>query len=173
MAAISLSRRVSTSSKTLYIRRASFGISPSASAAQMPSVSGRQREVRASTRRNSSGVEIGKSGLQITTGRCGMGVTGVSRSPRPSASIVPPATQYGTSEPTSAPSSSSCAQVKPAPVSRLSARSTAAASDEPPPSPAHTGMRLCSRICTPQVSPARSRNTCAARTATLSAPQGR
>ena len=118
MAAISPSRRVSTSSKTLYIRRASFGMSLSASAAQMPSVSGRQREVRASTRRNSSGVEIGKSGLQITTGRRGMGVTGVSRSPRPSASIVPPATQYGTSEPTSAPSSSSCAREKPEPVER-------------------------------------------------------
>ena len=102
-----------------------------------------------------------------------MGVTGVSRSPRPSASIVPPATQYGTSEPTCAPISSSSARVKPAPVSRSSARSTAAASDEPPPSPAHTGMRLCSRMCTPQVSPARERNTCAARTATLSAPQGR
>ena len=99
--------------------------------------------------------------------------TGYACDDLPRASIVPPATQYGTSEPTSAPSSSSCAREKPAPVSRLSARSTAAASDEPPPSPAHTGMRLCSRMCTPQSRPARSRNTCAARTATLSAPQGR
>ena len=46
-----------------------------------------------SIRRNRSGVEIGKSGLQMTTQVSGMGVRAVSASPLPFASMVPPAMQ--------------------------------------------------------------------------------
>jgi hypothetical protein len=47
--------------------------------------------------------------------------------------------------------------------------STAAASLEPPPNPARTGMRLVSAMATPNFLPVASSTSCAARTARLSA----
>ena len=93
MALMSLARRSSTSSKTLYSRWPSARLSSAAMALAMPTVSGRQREVRLSMRPKSSGVEMGKFGLQITTSVSVSWARGVRISPRPSASIVPPAMQ--------------------------------------------------------------------------------
>ena len=135
-------RRSSASSNTLYIRRATPATSPARSAATSPSVSGRQRVRSVSSRAKSSGVEQVKCGMQITASVLGSGGSGVSTSPRPVASAVPPIRQNGTSEPARSAAAHSSPPSSGAPVSSPSARITAAASDEPPPSPAHTGMRF-------------------------------
>ena len=62
--------------------------------------------------------------------------------PMPCASMVPPRRQNGTSAPSLSPISHSSSSVRPAVCNALSARSTAAASVEPPARPAATGMRF-------------------------------
>ena len=94
MAQISFCRRgSSTSSNTLYIRRATSTRSPASRAASRPAVSGRRTIFRTSTRLNSWGVEMGKGGLHTTTWQGGREGSGVRSSPRPSARAVPPMTQ--------------------------------------------------------------------------------
>ena len=89
-----------------------------------------------------AGVEQEKKGMQMTAPVSGSGRRGSMRSPRPSTRAVPPSTQKGTSEPTRAAISRRPSAVKGRPQRELSARSTAAASAEPPPRPAQTGMRF-------------------------------
>ena len=90
---------------------------------------------------------------------------GLTRSPRPSISTIPPSTSAGTSDPTSAPISHNRSFGNPNPHSSLRPFSTAAASADPPPKPAPTGMRLTMRIRTPRATPDASCNARAARTA--------
>ena len=128
---------------------------------------------RLSMRPKSSAVETENGGLHITIHPPGSSGSGESISPRPSASIMPPVTQYGTSEPTVNARARSCSAEKFAPVSTLSARSTAAASVLPPAMPAPTGTLFFMRMSAPRVlSPAASKNTRAARTARFRSSRG-
>ena len=89
--------------------------------------------------RNSSGVEMENSGLHTTKAQSGRAGRASSFSPRPVARAVPPATQKATSEPTAQESRSSSGVLRAWPNKAFMARSTAAASEEPPPIPAPTG----------------------------------
>ena len=73
----------------------------------IPAVSGWQRVEHWSSFRNSSGVETEKSGLQMINSHAGISGRLSSFSPRPVAKAVPPRTQKGTSDPTSADNASS------------------------------------------------------------------
>ena len=83
----------STSSNTLYMRRATPARSPAARAASRPAVSGRRRMRQPSSLAKSSGVGTEKAGLHSTTWQSGRAGRVVSTSPRPSARAVPPRTQ--------------------------------------------------------------------------------
>ena len=139
-------RRSRASSKTLYILLATPARSPARRAATRPSVSGRQRVRRASSRVKSSGVEQVKCGMQMTAGVSGRGGRASRTSPRPPASAVPPRRQKGTSEPARSAAAKSASSPSGAPVRSFSVRMTAAASEEPPPRPAQTGICLVIRI---------------------------
>ena len=87
------------------------GRSPASIARTSPAVSGWARSGVWSSFLKSSGVEMENSGLQITKRQFGISGRTESASPRPFASAVPPATQNGTSEPTSPASVSSSGSV--------------------------------------------------------------
>ena len=75
--------------------------------------------------------------------------TGLTASPRPVPSAVPPWTRNGTSEPRSAAMPASSSRDSPVPQSASQATSAAAASALPPASPPASGicLRRCSRAC--------------------------
>ena len=171
---ISASRRgSSTSSNTLYMRRATPARSPASRAAATPAVSGRRTIFRTFTRPKSWGVEMEKGGLQMTIWQGGRGGSGVRRSPLPSARAVPPSTQKGTSEPTRSPIWASSGRDSPAPASSFMAWRTAAASALPPASPAHTGTCLRMDTSTSPPRPVAARKAAAAIWARFFPPVGR
>ena len=116
-------------------------------------------------------VGTGTPGLTSSTAQGGSGGGMVSASPMPATRAAREPRQTGTSAPR--PSAVSCrtpACSAPSRHSLARPRSTAAASAEPPPRPAATGMRLSSAIRTPAGRPSLSAIAIAARTARLSAP---
>ena len=100
---------------------------------------------------------------------------GVSRSPRPRPTAVPPSSAKATSLPIVAAISASRCGVRPAVQSSLAATRAAAASALPPASPAATGIRLAMLTRTPAVRlPPRTclRSAATARSARLSPSWG-
>jgi hypothetical protein len=101
---------------------------------------------------------------------------GVSCSPRPWPTAVPPSSAKATSLPTPAAMPDSCSALSPACHSSLHATSAAAASALPPASPAATGIRLRMVISRcrsgSRVSPASWASSVAAFRARLSGPPG-
>src|SRR6185295_20387688 len=75
--------------------------------------------------------------------------TGVSLSPIPSAQADLPATKMGTSAPNLAPIAAISSEARPVPHSLLSASSTVAASELPPPRPPPIGMTFRTEISAP------------------------
>ena len=86
------------------------------------------------------------AGILLTAGVSGRGGRASRTSPRPPASAVPPRRQKGTSEPARSAAAKSASSPSGAPVRSFSVRMTAAASEEPPPRPAQTGICLVIRI---------------------------
>ena len=97
---------------------------------------------------------------------------GVSCSPRPRPTAVPPSSAKATSLPTRAAISASCGGPKPPAQSSLQATSAAAASPLPPASPAATGIRLAIVMCTPGADGTSARSAATARSARLSPSAG-
>ena len=93
---------------------------------------------------------------------------GVSRSPRPRPTAVPPSSAKATSLPTPAAISSSCGWPRPPFQSSLQATRAAAASPLPPASPAATGIRLAIVMWTPGAAGTAVRSAATARSARLS-----
>src|SRR3972149_5145256 len=84
-------------------------------------------------------VETGKPGKTISSQEWGKAGRGRICSPRPDAHAVGPSKNRGTSDPRWAPNSWRAWDVRPVPKRRLSPHSVAAASHDPPPSPAPRG----------------------------------
>src|SRR3989449_1951725 len=111
----------------------------------------------------------GGGGTARSAGAAGGGTSRNSRSPRPHATAAgAPLAQNATSAPSRAAKWSSSWRGTASPASAFTAWSAAAASLDPPPSPARTGMRFVSSIATPNFRSVASRTTRAARTARLS-----
>src|SRR5947199_4155637 len=91
-------------------------------------------------------------------------VTGVSRSPTPSAQAEEPTTKTGTSAPTVAPRAASSPSASRQSQSSFSTRSAVAASELPPPRPDPRGMRLRTLRLAPSRVPEASCKARAART---------
>ena len=105
-------------------------------------------------------VEWLSSGLTITSQQGGMSGRAASFSPRPVASAVPPRMKNGTSLPNRAAISSNCPSIICGAYNVRRARSTAAASLLPPPSPAWVGIVFSSRMVTKSFfGPNSSKNT--------------
>ncbi len=98
--------------------------------------------------------------------------TDSSRSPRPVATAPPPWRKKGTSMPRPTAVSSRRRRGHRRPHKRFNPNRTAAASADPPPRPAATGIRLSSPTRTPRSMPAASRRASAARSARFVASLG-
>src|SRR3990172_1843258 len=115
-------------------------------------------------------VETGKPGKTISSQEWGKAGRGRICSPRPDAHAVGPSKNRGTSDPRWAPNSWRAWDVRPVPKRRLSPHSVAAASLDPPPSPAPRGMRFVISMRTPGWVSVALKNRAAARCARFSSP---
>ena len=113
----------------------------------------RRRRVSCQFRRRENRAVATEIGGTIMATHNGGSVTGVNRSPIPRASAGSPRRKKGTSAPSATPIRMSSARGRFAPQSRLSARSTLAASELPPPIPLPSGTRFVSAISTPNALP--------------------
>ena len=108
-------------------------------------------------------------GTATSAGAAGGGAKRNNRSPRPHATAAgAPLARKATSAPSRVARCSSSGRGTASPPRAFTARSAAAASLEPPPSPARTGIRFTSSIATPKRRPEASSTACAARTARFS-----
>ena len=111
----------------------------------------------------------GGEGIAIRAGMAGGGANRNSRSPRPHATAQgAPLAKKATSAPRRVAKYSSSCEGTALPASRFTAWSAAAASLEPPPNPARTGIRFVSSSATPNFCPVASSTARAARTARFS-----
>ena len=98
--------------------------------------------------------------------------TFVSFSPIPRQRQQPPVIQKGTSAPIRFPISESSSAESPVFIRRFSPRSTAAASEDPPPRPACAGICFSSSMRTPPEIPVSAKNSSAAFHMRFSCPDG-
>ena len=110
------------------------------------------------------------SGLTMTNQQSGILGMAESLSPIPSASIVPPVIEKGTSAPHFAPSSQSSSGERGSSKSLLRPKRTAAASALPPAIPACFGIRLSISIFAPESIPVFSKKSSAAWNAMFELP---
>jgi hypothetical protein len=124
------------------------------------------------TRPYTSAVDSGKLGFTRTIASPPLLVSARNRSPRPVPTARPRPRKNGTPLPIRAPSSASRSRDHLRPQTRFNAQSVAAASLDPPPSPAATGIRLSSRMWAPSSLFAASWRSRAARITRLPSPVG-
>ena len=122
---------------------------------------------------NTSGVLIPSRALINSTPGAGSlhGASDVTRSPRPSISTGPPGRKSGTSEPMRVATCISRSSANSTPHSSSAPRSTAAASLDPPPSPAATGSRFSSTMSSGGIGTSLRSSRSAARTRFSPAPE--
>ncbi|OGK94267.1 MAG: hypothetical protein A3J45_05885 [Candidatus Rokubacteria bacterium RIFCSPHIGHO2_02_FULL_69_13] len=162
-----------TASRALYRLAATRDESREASACISPFVRRPSSLSPAGTSPYTSRVESGKSGFTSTSESAGLAGSGSIRSPRPVARARPPLRKNGTSIPRATARSASRAPLQRRPQSRFSPQRAAAASLEPPPSPAATGIRFSRVIRAPRFTPAASIRSRAALTTRFASSVGR